>query len=307
MNNCRVWRRYTVPEPKKKGVIKRLVEGAGPIMLVNGLLGVKDRVVSTFSDKPNVEEKISGLEKKISGLEKKVEEGNTKLQNGIDEVRKFERAMKKIKELNPAAEEWLRNIPLEMWTMSHDGGYRYGQATTNMVETYNGQLRSARHLPITSMVEYIYYRSVKLVAERRTQTLNDLQNGHVYCKNSRELFQKIEQKASAHKIIPYNQERGVFEVTTARYKTDKGFWKGGNKHHIDLSKGYCSCGKWHRGTNSLLFAHMLLGLGNAKNISFDLDSIEYWDHSEDLDNYMRYGLYFTIGAAGVRAGITRCR
>ncbi|KAK1398101.1 hypothetical protein POM88_007964 [Heracleum sosnowskyi] len=108
------------------------------------------------------------------------------------------------------------------------------------------KLRSARHLPITSMVEYIYYRSVKLVAERRTQTLNDLQNGHVYCKNSRELFQKIEQKASAHKIIPYNQERGVFEVTTARYKTDKGFWKGGNKHHIDLSKGYCSCGKWHR-------------------------------------------------------------
>ena len=51
---------------------------------------------------------------------------------------------------------------------------------------------------------------------------------------------------SAHKIIPYNQERGVFEVTTARYKTDKGFWKDGNKHHIDLSKGYCSCGKWHR-------------------------------------------------------------
>ncbi|KAK1391514.1 hypothetical protein POM88_010570 [Heracleum sosnowskyi] len=167
------------------------------------------------------------------------------LAGNTSQVRKFERAMKKIKELNPAAEEWLRNIPLEMWTMSHDGGYRYGQATTNMVETYNGQLRSARHLPITSMVEYIYYRSVKLVAERRTQTLNDLQNGHVYCKNSRELFQKIEQKASAHKIIPYNQERGVFEVTTARYKTDKGFWKGGNKHHIDLSKGYCSCGKWH--------------------------------------------------------------
>ncbi|XP_074342754.1 uncharacterized protein LOC141680424 [Apium graveolens] len=171
------------------------------------------------------------------------------LAGNTSQVRKFEIVMKKIKDLSSIAEEWLRNIPLEMWTMYHDGGYRYGQATTNMVETYNGQLRSAHHLPVTSMVEYTYYRNVKLVAEGRTQTLNDLQNGHVYCKNSRELFQKIEEKieekASTHKIIPYNQERWVFKVKPARYKTDKGFWKGGNKHHIDLSKGNRSCGKLH--------------------------------------------------------------
>ncbi|KAL6524537.1 hypothetical protein OROHE_016208 [Orobanche hederae] len=96
------------------------------------------------------------------------------------------------------------------------------------------------------MVEYIYYRSVKLVAERRTQTLNDLQNGHTYCKKSRELFANIEQKASSHKIIPYHEQRGVFEVVTARYKTKKGPWKGGNKHTVDLDKGCCTCGKWSR-------------------------------------------------------------
>lgn len=161
------------------------------------------------------------------------------------QVRKFEAAMMKIKELNPEAEKWLRNIPLDMWTMSHDGGYRYGQATTNMIESFNGNLRSARFLPITSMVEYIYYRSVKLVAERRTQTLSDIQNGHTYCKKSRELFENIERKASAHKIIPYHEQRGVFEIITARYKTNKGSWKGGNKHTVDLHKGICTCGKWN--------------------------------------------------------------
>ncbi|WOH13261.1 hypothetical protein DCAR_0832770 [Daucus carota subsp. sativus] len=125
------------------------------------------------------------------------------LAGNTSQVRKFDAAMKQIKELNPDAEKWLRNIPLEMWTMSFDGGHRYGQATTNMIESFNGCIRSARFLPVTSM-------------------------------------------ASAHKIIPYNEQRGIFEVTTARYKTQKGYWKGGNKHTIDLGKGFCSCGKWSR-------------------------------------------------------------
>ncbi|XP_074376676.1 uncharacterized protein LOC141718197 [Apium graveolens] len=162
------------------------------------------------------------------------------------QLRKFEAAMEQIKELNPDAERWLRKIPLEMWTMSHDGGCRYGQATTNMIESFNGLLRSARFLPVTAMVEYIYYRSVKLVAQRRTQTLEDLQNGQTYCKKSRKLFEIIEQKASAHRVISYNQQRRVFEVITAQYRTKNGSWKGGNRHNVDVSRGFCSCGKCSR-------------------------------------------------------------
>ncbi|XP_047310291.1 uncharacterized protein LOC124913899 [Impatiens glandulifera] len=115
------------------------------------------------------------------------------------QLRKFEDALRQIKEsLIPMLKNWLRDIPLEMWTMSHDGGYRYGQATINMVKSFNDILRSARFLLITSMVEYLYYRSVKLVAERRTQTLNYLQNGHTYFNVSRKIFENIESKASAH-------------------------------------------------------------------------------------------------------------
>ncbi|KAK1349221.1 hypothetical protein POM88_054827 [Heracleum sosnowskyi] len=174
MNNCnRVWRRYTVPEPrsKNKGVIKRLGEGLGPIMLVYGLLVARERVVSIFSEKPTVEERISGLEKKVERVPAKVV-------------------------------------------------------------------------------------------------------GHFTC-------------------------AGVFLITFGSPESEN--------VHIKLQGWFQTMSSECRGTNSLLFAHMLLGLGNAKNISFDLDSIEYWDHSEDLDNYMKYGLYFTIGAAGVRADVTRCR
>ncbi|CAM8960811.1 unnamed protein product [Rhodiola kirilowii] len=197
------------------------------------------------------------------------------LAGNTSQVRKFEAVMKKIKEQNPDAERWLRDIPLEMWTMAYDGGYRYGQATTNMVESFNGSIRSARFLPVTSMVEYLYYRSVKLIAERRTQSLNDLQNGHIYCKKSRELFENIERKASAHKIIPYNEQRGIFEVITARYKTNKGYWKGGNKQTIDLHKGYCSCGKWSRYHSPC--SHIVAGC-----LTCNLDWKQYIESSHSL-------------------------
>ncbi|KAK1387095.1 hypothetical protein POM88_015273 [Heracleum sosnowskyi] len=44
--------------------------------------------------------------------------------------------------------------------------------------------------------------------------------------------------------------------------------------HLKLQGWFQNMSSECRGTNSLRFAHMLLGLGNAKNISFDLDNIE---------------------------------
>ncbi|KAK1386679.1 hypothetical protein POM88_014857 [Heracleum sosnowskyi] len=84
--------------------------------------------------------------------------------------------------------------------------------------------------------------NVSLVAQRRTQTLCDLENGQIYCNKSRELFETVEQ----NKVIPYNEQRGVFEVITAQYRTKNGSWKGVNMHNVDLCRGLCSCEKWSR-------------------------------------------------------------
>ena len=50
---------------------------------------------------------------------------------------------------------YLMKEGLEKWTLSHDGGHRYGAITTNMSECFNGVLKGAYGLPISTLVEYI--------------------------------------------------------------------------------------------------------------------------------------------------------
>ncbi|KAG5613079.1 hypothetical protein H5410_024360 [Solanum commersonii] len=54
-------------------------------------------------------------------------------------------------EENVEAYEYLMEIPLDKWTVSHDGGKRWGVLTTNLSESFNGVLKKARGLPVTAM------------------------------------------------------------------------------------------------------------------------------------------------------------
>ncbi|KAK1258301.1 hypothetical protein QJS04_geneDACA010445 [Acorus gramineus] len=44
--------------------------------------------------------------------------------------------MRKILTVNPAAREWVDQVPPQMWALCYDGGYRYGIMTTNKYEKY---------------------------------------------------------------------------------------------------------------------------------------------------------------------------
>ena len=68
------------------------------------------------------------------------------------QVRKFESLIWQIREENEDAYEYLMEIPLEKWTVSHDGGKRWGVLTTNISESFNGVLKKAHGLPVTFMV-----------------------------------------------------------------------------------------------------------------------------------------------------------
>ena len=61
--------------------------------------------------------------------------------------------MDTIGRINAEARNWLEQIPLEKWALSYDGGRRYGIMTTNMSEVFNGVLKGARNLPITTLVQ----------------------------------------------------------------------------------------------------------------------------------------------------------
>nr|XP_040244155.1 uncharacterized protein LOC120963555 [Aegilops tauschii subsp. strangulata] len=59
-------------------------------------------------------------------------------------------------------QQWIEHEPLERWSLLHDThGARYGVMTTNLAETYNFVLRGNRALPLTAIVEGIFYGTVK--------------------------------------------------------------------------------------------------------------------------------------------------
>ena len=58
-------------------------------------------------------------------------------------VEKFNMHMDKIGGINLDTLSWLEVIPFEKWTLSHDGGRRYGIMTTNMLEMFNSVLKGA--------------------------------------------------------------------------------------------------------------------------------------------------------------------
>lgn len=48
---------------------------------------------------------------------------------------------------------WLQSIPVEKWTLCHDGGRRkYGMMTVNFSKVFNSVLESARNISITACV-----------------------------------------------------------------------------------------------------------------------------------------------------------
>ena len=83
--------------------------------------------------------------------------------------RKMNRHMATIGRINPEALQWLEEIPLPLWALSHDGGRRYGIMTTNMSEVFNSVLKGARSLPITALVQLIFSPLNSYFVARREQ------------------------------------------------------------------------------------------------------------------------------------------
>jgi hypothetical protein len=63
--------------------------------------------------------------------------------------------------------EWIEHEPLERWSLLHDThGARYDIMTTNLTESYKFVLRGNRALPLTTIMEGIFYGTMKYFKER---------------------------------------------------------------------------------------------------------------------------------------------
>ena len=94
--------------------------------------------------------------------------------------RKFNRYMATIRRINYEAKQWLEEIPLQLWALSHDGGRRYEIMTTNMFKVFNSVLKGVRNLPITALVQLTFFRLNSYFVARMEQGANRLSSDEQY-------------------------------------------------------------------------------------------------------------------------------
>jgi hypothetical protein len=77
----------------------------------------------------------------------------------------FEHHMAKVEALNPIAIEYLRSIPLELWTIAHFPRTRHSHLTSNIAKSINKILYKDRTLSIMELLDAIWHR---VISERTT-------------------------------------------------------------------------------------------------------------------------------------------
>ena len=88
--------------------------------------------------------------------------------------RKFNKHKNTIRRINSEALQWLEAIPFQLWTLSHNGGRRYGLMTTNISEVFNSVLKGARSLLVTALVQLTFFRLNSYFVARRELGANRL-------------------------------------------------------------------------------------------------------------------------------------
>ena len=118
-------------------------------------------------------------------------------------------------------DQWIEHEPLERWSLLHDThGARYGVMTTNLAETYNFVLRGNRALPLTAIVEGIFYGTVKYFRERRQIAAEHMTNNPNtrYCERVMKYMDEKMKKARSHSVVAIGNLERRFEVRLANNK-----------------------------------------------------------------------------------------
>ncbi|KAL8127406.1 hypothetical protein AgCh_014356 [Apium graveolens] len=111
----------------------------------------------------------------------------------------------------------IHRIPVERWILSHDTCVRYGQTTTNMFEGFNGNIRRARFLPVTAMMEYLFYKAVTIIDTNQNIVDDGLQQGQQLCAHSAAMLAKIQKKATGHTTVENVYRPMIYPLQPTEY------------------------------------------------------------------------------------------
>ena len=94
-----------------------------------------------------------------------------KLLGRIAEQRQQVKVMKGLKAIATAKREaifWIDDVgDMSKWSLCHDGGHRYDVTNTNLAEVFNYAMKGVRFLPLTTLVEFTFYRVNDYFVQRR--------------------------------------------------------------------------------------------------------------------------------------------
>ena len=97
--------------------------------------------------------------------------------------------------------EYLMEISLEKWTVSHDGGKRWGVLTTNLSESFNGVLKKARGLSVTSMVRLSLEQTVERYTRRSKKAQQLLEQDELWTERFKMKWEKNYESSKRHFVF----------------------------------------------------------------------------------------------------------
>jgi hypothetical protein len=140
--------------------------------------------------------------------------------NETNQKSKFLTRLGRIGEKCPDTATWLEHIGrdpndvdrnnrsrYDLRALSFDeGGHGLGMMTTNGPESLNNIFKEARELPVTSLVEIIFYKIVKYFAERRTNAEIAVQQRFLFSLKIQALLEERRLSENTHTMRAYQNE-----------------------------------------------------------------------------------------------------
>ncbi|KAL0925473.1 hypothetical protein M5K25_003804 [Dendrobium thyrsiflorum] len=188
-----------------------------------------------------------------------------------DEKAVHNRHMMDIHNIKKEAYDWLVERDICKWTLTHDGGFRYGVMTTNSLECFNGILRRARGLPIQGLIMTIYYNLVSLFMKRKSKVESWIAaDSSTLVPRTKAVLELAERKArrSPQPTQINSHEFEVFDMTCRSFRV------------LITSPQTCTCSCGHPEIYHTPCQHVIIALGSR-----------HWDHNSFVSPYFTLAFY----------------
>jgi hypothetical protein len=95
----------------------------------------------------------------------------------------------------------------DLWALSFDDGvHRLCMMTINGPESLNNVFKEARELPVTSLVEITFYKSVNFFVKRRTNAETTFQQRFLFSPKIQALLEERRLRGNTHTVRAYRNE-----------------------------------------------------------------------------------------------------